>query len=67
MSESMDKPTVKPVVRALMPDMASLVDKGKCPFCEKEITEGEFRDALGKKEYMISGLCQACQDDMFGV
>jgi len=25
-----------------------------------------FTDDLSKKEYGISGLCQACQDDVFG-
>ena len=25
-----------------------------------------FRDALSRKEYTISGLCQECQDDIFG-
>jgi hypothetical protein len=26
----------------------------------------DFRDALSKREYQISGLCQKCQDEMFG-
>ena len=26
----------------------------------------EFRDALSTKEYTISGLCQKCQDRIFG-
>ena len=26
-----------------------------------------FRDDLSKKEYAISGMCQSCQDDFFGV
>ena len=26
----------------------------------------EFRDELSKREYQISGLCQACQDHMWG-
>lgn len=25
-----------------------------------------FRDDLSRKEYTISGLCQECQDDIFG-
>lgn len=25
-----------------------------------------FRDALSRKEYSISGLCQKCQDEIFG-
>jgi hypothetical protein len=27
---------------------------------------GEFRDALSRREYSISGLCQKCQDELFG-
>lgn len=27
---------------------------------------GEFRDALSEKEYRVSGLCQKCQDEIFG-
>jgi len=27
---------------------------------------GEFRDPLSAKEYNISGLCQTCQDSIFG-
>ena len=26
----------------------------------------EFRDELSRKEYTISGLCQKCQDSIFG-
>lgn len=26
----------------------------------------EFKDARSKKEYTISGLCQTCQDKIFG-
>ena len=33
--------------------------------CGKPITV--FRDELSKKEYGISGLCQQCQDELFGV
>lgn len=25
-----------------------------------------FRDAISEKEYTISGMCQACQDKVFG-
>lgn len=32
--------------------------------CGKPATE--FRDELSRKEYRISGLCQACQDSIFG-
>ena len=33
--------------------------------CGKPIAE--FRNAISAKEYSISGLCQRCQDDFFGV
>ena len=35
-----------------------------CTFCAKEATE--FKDELSKKEFSISGLCQICQDEVFG-
>ena len=43
------------------------VNSGKCPFCKELVTPDDFRDELSKKEYFISGLCQKCQDEMFGV
>jgi hypothetical protein len=27
---------------------------------------GEFRDEVSRREYSISGLCQKCQDKIFG-
>jgi hypothetical protein len=35
-----------------------------CVFCGKPATE--FRDELSRKENEISGLCQKCQDEVFG-
>ena len=35
-----------------------------CALCKKEVLE--FRDALSEKEYRISGMCQHCQDEIFG-
>ena len=29
-------------------------------------SELEFKDEVSKKEYGISGLCQTCQDEIFG-
>jgi hypothetical protein len=37
----------------------------RCPTCSNEI--GEFRNTLSAKEFSISGMCQACQDSVFGV
>lgn len=35
--------------------------------CAGDGTATEFRDALSRKEYGISGMCQKCQDSVFGV
>lgn len=40
------------------------VAENKCPICNKPI--GVFRDALSKREFEISGICQECQDKVFG-
>lgn len=44
-----------------------LVRQKKCPFCQEKIDENAFRNKISKKEYTISGLCQKCQDSVFGV
>ena len=40
-------------------------EKHICAWCKNPIME--FKDELSKKEHRISGLCQKCQDDTFGV
>jgi len=41
--------------------------KTKCPTCPREFdSSSEFRDNLSKEEYKISGMCQFCQDKVFG-
>jgi RNA polymerase-binding transcription factor DksA len=42
------------------------VEHGFCADCGDPIKEEDFRDEQSKKEYSISGLCQRCQDDIFG-
>ena len=44
-------------------EMFDLANKGLCPFCGEK-PKG-FKDALSRKEYQISGLCQDCQDNFF--
>ena len=39
---------------------------GNCPLCSKSINMEDFKDALSKKEFTISGMCQQCQDSIFG-
>jgi hypothetical protein len=40
---------------------------GRCPFCHKQVQPEQFRNEISLREYRISGLCQGCQDEMFGV
>lgn len=42
------------------------VEQKECPICGIKIDMKAFRDKLSVKEYAISGLCQKCQDDIFG-
>ncbi len=36
----------------------------KCVTCDYDATY--FRDELSRREYSISGMCQRCQDKVFG-
>ena len=38
---------------------------GGCNTCPKEYPL-EFKDKLSYREYKISGMCQKCQDEVFG-
>jgi hypothetical protein len=42
-----------------------LVLRGYCPLCSAEVHE--FRDEGSLREYRISGMCQGCQDGIFGI
>lgn len=41
------------------------INAGRCPLCGRDMAGATFRDALSRKEFGISGLCQACQDEAF--
>ena len=44
----------------------NLVKLNMCPFCKKSVSVRDFRDIQSIKEFKISGLCQECQDEIFG-
>ena len=49
-------------------DRAEVIRLGKCMTCDSVgNTHTSFRDDLSRKEYQISGMCQSCQDDFFGI
>lgn len=42
------------------------VEQKKCPMCKNSIHMTDFKDKLSVKEFGISGLCQECQNKIFG-
>lgn len=64
----MAEPSEKsPEMEKLLEDLfgrTTAVQNDICACCGGPATE--FRDYLSRKEYTISGLCQTCQDSVFG-
>ncbi len=59
-----------PVIDALLSSLAGknryeVVKEGLCMTCDGRATH--FRDAVSEDEYRISGMCQCCQDNVFGI
>ena len=49
-------------------DRVKTISEAFCVSCDSEGNNAaSFRDDLSRKEYAISGMCQSCQDDVFGV
>ena len=55
---------IKPV-DLLFPEAKKLKEQGKCPTCAQVL--GPFRNESSIKEFGISGMCQECQDSIFGI
>jgi hypothetical protein len=66
MSKPMENKTPEMIeaLENMFPGMKAAIADKKCPSCEKPI--GTFRNAISIKEYAISGLCQECQDSIWG-
>jgi hypothetical protein len=47
-------------------DRVQSITKRVCVFCGVSVDENSFKDELSKKEFTISGICQSCQDKVFG-
>ena len=60
-------PDLSKPIFALMPHLADRIINGCCTFCDEFIESDEFDNELSAKEYSISGMCQSCQDETFGV
>ena len=48
-------------------DRVETISQGICAGCGHDVLNTSFRDPLSFKEFTISGLCQPCQDEVFGV
>ena len=48
-------------------DRKECVDSLTCATCGQDCLNVAFRDPLSWKEFQISGMCQKCQDSVFGV
>lgn len=48
----------------VFPEQVARQKAGLCPTCGGKITE--FRNTISQKEFEISGMCQKCQDEVFG-
>jgi hypothetical protein len=44
----------------------AIVEDCRCPSCADRVDEDEFRNEVFMKEFESSGLCQGCQDTVFG-
>ena len=55
----------KVIVTGKIKSASNLVAEEGCNTCPSEYPL-EFRDILSFKEYKIAGICQKCQDEVFG-
>lgn len=61
-------PEMKAAIESVFPSTKQAIDECKCPICKKSIdVNNSFRDDLSRREYLISGMCQNCQDSIWGV
>lgn len=57
----------KDIIKKVFGDnIINLIENSICPICKEKINMNDFRTNLDIKEYTISGLCQKCQDRIFG-
>ncbi len=50
----------------ISPGTIELIKEGNCPLCAEKIDVNSFTSELSLKEFVISGICQKCQDGIFG-
>lgn len=66
-SNELPFPQLTQIAKTMFPDAERLVNKRICPLCKATINgRDDFKDQLSINEYLISGMCQDCQDKTFG-
>lgn len=48
-------------------DRMRAVRSNYCALCGSDVLAGSLIDEESRREFRISGMCQECQDEMFGV
>jgi hypothetical protein len=65
MEATIKNPSIDKVLTQMMgKNRLDTVRENLCMTCDGYATE--FKDKISKKEYTISGMCQDCQDRVFG-
>lgn len=64
--EDMKPDLNKPAFKLLFLEKAQAIWQGNCPTCGEPIDARDFDGALSLQEFKISGMCQKCQDEVFG-
>ena len=61
-------PEIEQLIRSIAgKDRQETILAGDCMTCNNECIDDNFRDEASEREYQISGMCQECQDNAFGV
>lgn len=50
----------------MFPGTKAWLNAGLCVNCKKKVNNLGFRNLKSEKEFEISGICQSCQDEIFG-
>jgi len=56
-----------PFIKEFFPAEHELKCEKRCTSCKKDVSNEVFRDNYSKNEFAISGFCQQCQDNFFGM
>ena len=59
-------PQIKSFLQKVFSKEAEQRKRGLCATCGKPVVKELFKDTVSYEEFLISGLCQQCQDSVFG-